>query len=135
MYFVFILVGIAFALENVGPLILTKLFPQNLVSPAPDVPVRPQRTGARNDLYVDEEMGNQTSMYNQVVASQSTSGSDGLVSSSSSATLASAPTPDSFDYDEFRRENEAVIVPAAMPEPMAVSQGVPDMFDDESVHA
>lgn len=137
MKVVFILVGIAFALEMFGPLILSKVFPQSLASPAPDVPVRPQRTGARNDSYVDDALGNLAGVQSSTISPRSLSDRASLVSSSSSAALATTPTPDSFDYDEFRRENESVMAPAVPSEPVQLSQGVPDMFDESvtGIHA
>jgi hypothetical protein len=139
MKFVFILVGIAIALEVFGPFVLSKVFPASLVNSAPDVPVRPKRTGSRNDSYVDDAMGNLADVQSPTTTRLFDRGeSEGLVSSSAFAALTpSSATPDSFDYDEFRRENESVRPTMAAAEPMEISQGVPDMFDDSvsGIHA
>lgn len=126
MKFVFILFGLAIALEMFGPFILSKIFPAQLTDPAPDVPVRPKRSGARNDALADEE---DTLHGFQGAPSRAKKGhADGLVSTKTAdAPDLSGISSDNFDYDEFRRENESAH--AAISEPVH-SEGVPDIFDD-----
>jgi hypothetical protein len=129
MKFVFILLGVAIVLEAVGPWLLQKFFPQDVMAPAPDVPVRPKRTAARNDAHVDNAM-EQLSNVQQTSARSNQAGAAALVATAGAGQAMDPAVLDSnFDYEEFR--------PAAREELQAtqVSQGIPDVFENEATSA
>lgn len=128
------LLAIAFVYEALGPWILENFFPQALMSPAPEIPVRPKRTAARTDALVDSEMhqlanvqlaGLSVDLSNRGGTSAEQSSTEDL-----SIALAQVQTGGTFDYDEYRpssSRNERA--------PTVAEQGVPDIFENEAVNA
>lgn len=145
-YVVIGLVVLAFALEFLGPVILQKFFPQALVVPAPEVPVRPKRAAAREAL-VDEAMSEVANPTNPLAKNAMVA--SGAVSS---AALVAAKGPDAdealaftggeheFDFDDYRtagRNSAAAVqepaaVAAASAQQVEVIQGIPDAFEDDA---
>jgi hypothetical protein len=131
MTVIYVLLGIALLLENVIPWLLHKFFPQEIMSPAPDVPVRPKRTAARNDAHVDAVMEHLPNVHHvNARSAKASAASDSLVATTGAAqTMATPELESTFDYDEFR--------PAAREDlqSVQVSQGVPDVFENETANA
>ncbi len=140
MKFVIILLGVALVLEHCGPWLLEKFFPQALLAPAPDVPVRPQRTASRQEALVNNEMDSLSDVQNLGNArmSHARQDSSSLVAASpaSDGARKSASPEADFDYDEFRpaAREDALSAQSAQAN-QAPLGGVPDMFQDEATSA
>jgi hypothetical protein len=133
MKFLVILFGVAYVLQLLSPWIMEKWFPQALLAPAPDVPVRPKRTASRNDAHVDSSV-NQLDNVKQALGLSSLVPQeiDGLVATDSSAMergQGPAEMHSTFDYDEYRptvREDLQDVQGA---------HGVPDIYENEVTNA